>query len=385
MYFFWNWHSSSKNVFDFETGAHDVQRLFDYAKEAGLYVIARAGPYCNGEMTAGGHPLWAINGQLGEERTDDEMYHEAWTPWIKAIGEIIAANQITEGGPVILNQRENELRQPTHEPDDPLVLYMEQLKAAFEDVGIVVPSSHNEKGLHEISWSTDYQDVGGAVNIYGMDTYPGALDCENPDVGFEVSRDYYQWFQNYSFTQPEYLAEFEGGWFAPWGGSFYDNCASELSPEFADVYYKNNIGSRVTLQNIYMIFGGTNWGHSAAPVVYSSYDYSAPLRETREIRDKLKQTKLLGLFTRVSRDLLKTHMEGNGTGYTSDESIFSWVLRNPDTSAGFYVLAHNSSSSRDVTNFAVNVDTTKGKFDQFPLQPYHYFHQLSVTDACLST
>lgn len=328
-------------------------------------MIARAGPYCNGEMTAGGHPLWAIDGQLGEERTNDEMYHKAWAPWIKGIGEIIAANQITEGGPVILNQRENELRQATHEPDDPLVLYMEQLKAAFEDVGIVVPSSHNEKGLHEVSWSSDYQDVGGSVNIYAMDTYPGGHDCENPDVGFELSRDYYQWFQNYSFTQPGYMAEFEGGWFTPWGGSFYDDCESELSPEFADVYYKNNVGSRVTLQNIYMTFGGTNWGHNAAPVVYSSYDYGAPLRETREIRDKLKQTKLLGLFTRVSGDLLKTYMEGNGTGYTSDKSIFSWVLRNPDTEAGFYVLAHNTSSSRNVTNFEVNVDTTKGIYDLF--------------------
>lgn len=38
--------------------------------------------------------------------------------------------------------------------------------------------------------------------------------------------------------------------------------------------YKNNIAQRVTLQSFYMTYGGTNWGHSAAPVVYSSYDYS---------------------------------------------------------------------------------------------------------------
>jgi len=54
---------------------------------------------------------------------------------------------------------------------------------------------------------------------------------------------------------------------------------------------------------------------AAAPVVYTSYDYSAPLRETRQIQDKLYQTKLIGLFTRVSTDLLKTYMVGNGTGY----------------------------------------------------------------------
>lgn len=55
---------------------------------------------------------------------------------------------------------------------------------------------------------------------------------------------------------------------------------------------------------------------AAAPVVYTSYDYAAPLRETRQIRDKLSQTKLIGLFTRVSTDLLKTDMIGNGTGYS---------------------------------------------------------------------
>ncbi len=54
---------------------------------------------------------------------------------------------------------------------------------------------------------------------------------------------------------------------------------------------------------------------AAAPVVYTSYDYSAPLRETRQIQDKLYQTKLISLFTRVSKDLLKTYMVGNGTSY----------------------------------------------------------------------
>lgn len=28
------------------------------------------------------------------------------------------------------------------------------------------------------------------------------------------------------------------------------------------------------MQSFYMTYGGTNWGHSAAPVVYTSYDYA---------------------------------------------------------------------------------------------------------------
>lgn len=359
VYFFWNFHSASENTFDFENGAHDIQRIFDYAKQAGLYMITRAGPYCNDETSAGGFALWAANGQMGSERTSATSYYERWYPWILKVGQILAKNQITNG-PVILNQYENELQEVVHDAHNTLVECMEQIAAAFDDAGIVVPSTHNEKGMRSVSWSTDYEDVGGAVNVYGLDSYPGGLSCTTPNSGFRLVRTYYQWFQNYSYTQPEFIPEFDGGSFQQWGGHFYDQCAVEQSSEFADVYYKNNIGSRVTLQNIYMTFGGTNWGHSAAPVGYTSYDYDAPLRETREIRDKLKQTKLIGLFTRVSSDLLQTEMEGNGTGYASDDSIFTWALRNPNTQAGFYVLAHADSSIRDVTTFLLNIDTSVG-------------------------
>ncbi|KAH6717457.1 glycoside hydrolase [Leptodontidium sp. MPI-SDFR-AT-0119] len=97
-YFFWSYHSSSKGVYDFETSGKNVQRLFDYAKEAGLWVIARAGPYCNAETNGGGFALWGSDGSLGNLQTSDATYHEAWLPWITQIGEIIAKNEITKGG-----------------------------------------------------------------------------------------------------------------------------------------------------------------------------------------------------------------------------------------------------------------------------------------------
>jgi beta-galactosidase GanA len=50
IYFFWSYHSAAKGNFDFKTPGKDVQRLFDIAKEEGLYVIARPGPYCNAEV-----------------------------------------------------------------------------------------------------------------------------------------------------------------------------------------------------------------------------------------------------------------------------------------------------------------------------------------------
>ncbi|CAI6088795.1 unnamed protein product [Clonostachys chloroleuca] len=365
LYFFWSYHSAEEGIYDFETSGKNLQKLFDAAKEAGLYVIARPGPYINAETNAGGYALWGSDGRIGQIRTNDERYRDAWAPYIKKLIPILAANQITEGGPVILVQVENELRQTVHEPDHTLVQYMIKLEEAFRDAGVVVPLTHNEKSMSRQSWSSDFQNVGGAVDVYALDHYPGALSCTNNETGFVVNRGYYQWFKKTSWTQPEYMAEFEGGWFSAWGSdTFYDECFTEHSPEFADVFYKNNIGQRITLLGIYMAYGGTNWGHSAAPVVYSSYDYSAPLRETRQIWSKLKQTKLLGLFTRVSGDLVRTEMVGNGTGYsTSSSDIFAWRLRNIDSNSTFTVIQHNNTQSRGSVEFSVSFDTSEGTIE----------------------
>ncbi len=103
---------------------------------------------------------------------------------------------------------------------------MQQIEKAFRDAGVTVPFTSNEKGMRSQSWSTDYQNVGGAVELYGLDSYPGGMSCTNPNAGFNVPRSYYQWFANNSFTQPSFLPEFEGGWFSGWGATFYDQASS---------------------------------------------------------------------------------------------------------------------------------------------------------------
>lgn len=192
VYFFWSYHSASKGVYDFETSGKNLQALFDAARAANLWIVARAGPYSNAETNAGGLALYGSDGSFGNVRTSDETYYNAWLPFIQKVGAIIAANQITEGGPVILNQIENELQETVHSATNTLVLYMEQIEAAFRDVGVVVPFTSNEKGMRSQSWSVDYQDVGGAVNVYGLDSYPGGLSCTNPSSGYTLVRTYYQ-------------------------------------------------------------------------------------------------------------------------------------------------------------------------------------------------
>jgi hypothetical protein len=109
-----------------------------------------------------------------------------------------------------------------------------------------------------------------------------------------------------------------------------------------------------------MVFGGTNWGAIAAPVVATSYDYSSPISENRKIDSKFYETKNLALFTRVAEDLTVTNRLGNNTGYSTNTAIEASELRNPTTNAAFYVTRHTDSSSGTVESFKLRVSTSVG-------------------------
>lgn len=57
-------------------GIFALEPFFEVAKEAGIYLIARPGPYINAEVSGGGFPGWLqrINGTL---RTADEGFLDA--------------------------------------------------------------------------------------------------------------------------------------------------------------------------------------------------------------------------------------------------------------------------------------------------------------------
>ena len=78
-------------------------------------------PYINAETTAGGFPGWGTY-TPGLWRTSNQTYVDAYTGYIQAVGSKIAANQITNGGPVILVQVDSILPQKLYAVlnDDPV-------------------------------------------------------------------------------------------------------------------------------------------------------------------------------------------------------------------------------------------------------------------------
>ncbi|KAJ7644336.1 glycoside hydrolase family 35 protein [Roridomyces roridus] len=300
------------------------------------------------ETTGGGFPGWVGN-IAGSLRTNNTNYTQAWVPYMTAISKIIAKNQITNGGPIILNEfSEGTTQSP----------YMQAVIDTYRANDVVIPITFNDQhGGATGNFSPDRTSL-GAVNIYCGDSYP-----QGANSWAQVQAVYYSDHEAVAPSNPLCLAEFGGGFLlnwggAPFGGTGYEKYSENLTnAQYENVFYKENYAQTTT---ILMVFGGTNWGGTAAPVSYTSYDYGGGINENRVAGPKMNEMRLQGLFLRVSRDLLAANLLANGTNYTTSSLIHTAELRNPDTGAGFYVTRHDSSVSTDLTTTQITVQTSMG-------------------------
>ncbi|CAI9419211.1 beta-galactosidase [Nocardioides sp. T2.26MG-1] len=354
-YFDWAQYSARDGSYDF-TGIRDVERLLDLAEDVGLYVIARPGPYINAEVDSGGFPGW-LQTQAGRARTDADDYQAAWEQYFDAINPIIARHQLTDGGgSVILYQIENEYTGTNATGQT----YMEELKAAVRGDGIDVPLFHNDKG-RELRWACGK----GAPDLYATDTYPGTSVTD-----YEFLRDGTSFDPDRCGVgdRPFFWAEFQGGWFQPWGGGLYEDNRDTYGPTFERITYGNNIDNHFTMQNIYMAYGGTNIGWTADPnVVYTSYDYHAAFSEPRELTNKVPVLKQQGYLVDAVTDLRQLD---NLPGQVEHSNAALHVAGdvNPETGARVYFVRQENIKSTSTESTTLSVDVPDGSYT-VPQQP----------------
>lgn len=201
-------------------------------------------------MSGGGFPGWLqrISGNL---RTLDQDYQYASKYYIESITPIIAKAQITNGGPVILFQPENEYSMGMNNVTFPDADYMNGLMSQFRDLGIVVPFINN------VAWPNGVNAPGteAPVDIYGHDAYPLGMNCTDPTywINDALPTNWRETHLNQSASTPYMLVEYQGGAFQPWGGDGFEKCAEFTNHEFERVFYKNNIAAGATISNIYMV------------------------------------------------------------------------------------------------------------------------------------
>jgi beta-galactosidase GanA len=347
-YFDWDYSSPAPGVYDF-SGVRDMNEFLNMAQEAGLYVIARPGPYINAETDGGGFPGWLVT-QSGTARTDAPDFVAASDQWLSEIDPIIAAHQITRGGDVILYQVENELFHSDTSTDD----YMAELEAKARADGINVPLTDNS--------SDTFEGTNGSPQIAGYDSYPLGFNCADTSA-FGTPPTF-----SAEPGMPLMLPEFQGGSYDSWGGSGYANCYGLTGPDFENVFYKSNLADGVTIQSNYMGVGGTNWGWLPAPFMYTSYDYGAAIQETGEIGtpsdpntipgSKYGENKLIGDFIQATPSLTKT--VGVAAPALDNSAVTAMARANPDDGTQFVYLSQaNASSTATVsTHMALNTDQT---------------------------
>ena len=343
---------TSEGIFSFDP-------FFEAASEAGLYLLARPGPYINAEVSGGGFPGW-LQRTEAVLRTPDYLNYT--NNYIRNIGSIIAKAQITNGGPIILVQPENEYSQASNGTQFPNHAYFAAVEGQLRNAGIVVPFISNDAAPHGYFAPGNGTESAGNVDIYGHDSYPLGFDCANPTrwPQGQLPTNFRTLHLQQSPSTPYSLVEFQGGSFDPWGGSGFASCTALLNEQFERVFYKNDFSFGVTIFNIYMTYGGTNWGNLGHPGGYTSYDYGAVIAEDRTItREKYSEAKLEANFLKASPAyLVATPMNGSNGSFVDTDLIATTAIIARAT--GFYIIRHAYYNSTDSTDYRLAVPTSKG-------------------------
>ena len=75
-YVFWNMHEPKPGLYDF-SGQNDIAEYLREAKQEGLNVILRPGPYICAEWELGGYPSWLLKDRSLVLRSYDPKYRAA--------------------------------------------------------------------------------------------------------------------------------------------------------------------------------------------------------------------------------------------------------------------------------------------------------------------
>ncbi|MDT7838901.1 beta-galactosidase [Aquabacterium sp. OR-4] len=368
LYFAWGYHSPAPGHYDF-SGVRDLERLLRMAAEEGLYVIVRPGPYVNAELSMGGFPGW-VTRQKAEARTDAPEYQAAAGEWLTQVNAIIARHQLsTGGGTVIAYQLENE--QFSVQPKN--ARHMQFLADKARADGISVPLFHNAASRLP-DWTPRNSSAPfanpGPTDLYAFDGYPGGVcDVQGRPGTPAAAPDWGLYGKNLprvgalaSPHTPGFGAEIGAGWFDYWGSNGTYGCtAQRQGVGYQRLFYGSNLINRIVIHSIYMGFGGTSWGWQAAPVVFSSYDYGAPIDEARGLRDKALGLKAIGRFVAAAN----AHLAQMDIGPAlSVDNPAVRLYHNVNRALNSHVLfaVQQPSSATGEQSFSFTLDTVDGRY-----------------------
>lgn len=276
----WNLHEQVKGSFRF-SGMLDLRAFLEVAHDLGLLVLLRPGPYICSEWDLGGLPPYLLADENMKLRSTHPAFMRAV---IRYFAEVHAQIDPYIGKPIAAIQIENEYGAYGEEK-----AYLDALLSAWEGYGYtrnrVMFFTSDNGGPKTVSKGSPFDSakVLKTINLeWNVKTKVGMLRTIQPSA-------------------PAMIAEFWTGWFDHWGENHHVRDGSDVV---------NNV--RATLIdadasiNLYMFFGGTNFGFMSGANMESnmtyladvtSYDYDGFITEYGGIRKE----KYLPMQTMIRR------------------------------------------------------------------------------------
>lgn len=252
IYVFWNDHEREEGKFDFTTDERNLGEFLKLAKEEGMWVVLRPGPYCCGEWDLGGLPWWLLRTPDIKLRCSDPRFTEPVARYFHELAKVIRPHLCENGGPILMVQLENEYGSYPRRDH----AYMLWLRDLWLKEGVKGPF---------------YTADGAGEHFLKGIVIPGVavgLDPATKEADFTLAH-------KLNPNVPVMSAEAYPGWLRHWGeGDWKPTDMTGLIKFYMDTHKSFSM---------YVFHGGTNFGFTAGANGPSpdltSYDYGAPLNE----------------------------------------------------------------------------------------------------------
>jgi hypothetical protein len=301
-YVFWNYHEPVEGHSDLS----EFEAFVRQVKEMGLWLIVRPGPYVSAEWDEGGFPHWVVAMRF-PLRSNHPLSVKTAQHWYDQVLPVIRRHQITQGGPIIMMQLENEFDFRPGVSDDDKRAYIAALARMAWRGGIDVPLF--------TCWTKQARENSDPVMARIMDTcnfYPRWNIF--PEVPEELRK-----LRREEPDSPLAVLEAQGGY----QSDFDERLAvdqPDLGADQLDVLTKTLIEQGATLYNYYMGFGGTSFDWARKRLI-TSYDYAAPIREPGGLWDKYYAARGIGEFLNLYGNVLTRAEAVTGGGSPTQASV----------------------------------------------------------------
>ncbi len=259
-YVFWNYHELTPGHYDF-SGRRDIAAYVRAARDEGLFVILRPGPYVCAEWDLGGYPAWLLADTALVLRSTDPAFTKPAERWLDRLGEELSPLLATHGGPIIAVQVENEYGSFDDDKD-----YLRWQVRALRHAGFGDALLYTADGDVQLPKGT-LPDLPAVVNF-------GPGEADSAFARLHAFRPH----------EPLMSGEYWAGWFDQWGRPHHH---TDIEQQTRELDWMLSSGHSV---NMYMFHGGTSFGFmngaNGSPGAHdywpqtTSYDYDAALDES---------------------------------------------------------------------------------------------------------